>query len=80
MVVVETGVVVVVDPWEVVDVAPANLAGGDELEPTDTPTAIPIPRAAKTATTMAITVLRRTVMKRVLPSAIAGTVLRAQSF
>ena len=79
LVVLEAGVVVVVDPREVVDVAPADLAGGDELEPTDTPTAIPIPRAARTATAVATRVPRRTVMKRVLPWTIAGTVLRGQS-
>ena len=68
VVVVETTVVVVADPWEVVDVAPADLAGGDELEPTDTPTARPMPRTARTATAIATrtTVLRRTVMERVL--------------
>jgi len=68
VVVVVAVVVVVVDPREVVEVVPADLAGGDVWEPTDTPTASPMPRAMRTATAMAsrTTVLRRTVMKRVL--------------
>ena len=59
----------VVDPCPVVVETPEAarlVAGGEGLEPTVNPMAIPPPRAARTATTIPTrtTVLRRTVMNR----------------
>jgi hypothetical protein len=64
-VVVVVGAEVLVERWsEVVEVlAAVDFVGGEDLEPTATPTAIPTPRATNTrATTLTrTTVLRRTV-------------------